>query len=348
MVNFHDPAIILQDSLAVTKFWHVLAGLYIWEFVTTLDYEWSVIRGRRPYRWTIVIYSISRVACLMEVILTLISVDVTTQYNCQVAVTFIFIFGYLAVAAASFLIVLRITAIWNKDKLAVAIATGVWVINLGFLIRNIVQVRSARVPANPGCTLNILSTRLALITTLITDIILLLIMLVGLLRLGFHESGVFGLGHFMWRQGLIWLFLATIAYIPPLVVIHLNLNESLDSIFQSHLGTTVSIAATRIYRSLVDFSSRSADIATISDKRHPINFTTSKFNRDPAQPNSPELVEVSERNKTSGQYLASQTHRHAPFISGDRSQNDKPVGAAGLGLDYDLERVAESQTLAPH
>ncbi len=24
-----------------------------WEFVATLDYEWSIIRGHRPYRWTI-------------------------------------------------------------------------------------------------------------------------------------------------------------------------------------------------------------------------------------------------------------------------------------------------------
>ena len=24
-----------------------------WEFVTTLDYEWSIIRRRRPYQWTI-------------------------------------------------------------------------------------------------------------------------------------------------------------------------------------------------------------------------------------------------------------------------------------------------------
>ena len=24
-----------------------------WEFFTTLDYEWRVIRGRLPYRWTI-------------------------------------------------------------------------------------------------------------------------------------------------------------------------------------------------------------------------------------------------------------------------------------------------------
>ena len=27
--------------------------MYSWEFFTTLDYEWKVIRGRIPYRWTI-------------------------------------------------------------------------------------------------------------------------------------------------------------------------------------------------------------------------------------------------------------------------------------------------------
>ena len=24
-----------------------------WEYFTTLEYEWSVLRGHRPYRWTI-------------------------------------------------------------------------------------------------------------------------------------------------------------------------------------------------------------------------------------------------------------------------------------------------------
>jgi hypothetical protein len=28
-----------------------------WEFFTTLDFEWSIIRGRRPYRWTILVCS---------------------------------------------------------------------------------------------------------------------------------------------------------------------------------------------------------------------------------------------------------------------------------------------------
>jgi hypothetical protein len=47
---------------------------------------------------------------------------------------------------------------------------------------------------------NVHSTKLNSIIALITDIILLLIMLIGLLRLGFHKSGVQGLGHLMWTQ----------------------------------------------------------------------------------------------------------------------------------------------------
>jgi len=34
-----------------------------WEFMITLDYEWSVIRGRRPYRWTIWVCGLSLFFC---------------------------------------------------------------------------------------------------------------------------------------------------------------------------------------------------------------------------------------------------------------------------------------------
>ena len=62
-------------------------------------------------------------------------------------------------------------------------------------------------------------------------------MFFGLLRLGFHERGAFGMGRFLWKQvgywcfslamgfsaymvvrihkGVIWLLVATIAVIPP-------------------------------------------------------------------------------------------------------------------------------------
>ena len=72
----------------------------------------------------------------------------------------------------------------------------------------------------------------------VTDIILLLIMLVGLLRLRRHGGNTFGLTHFLWKQvrwlfsliaviwlidmflfhkGVIWILLATVTEVPPAV-----------------------------------------------------------------------------------------------------------------------------------
>jgi hypothetical protein len=62
-------------------------------------------------------------------------------------------------------------------------------------------MRATWAPEESTCmAVNIHSTKLNLIIALVTDIILLLIMLIGLLRLGFHETGVRGIGHLMWTQ----------------------------------------------------------------------------------------------------------------------------------------------------
>src|SRR5260221_12567741 len=86
-----------------------------WEFFTTLGFEWRVIRGRQPYRWTIwvcshggffseqgtlvfrvpaceprtdfipgQIYFLTRLTTLMTVIINLVTLNLTTKTNCQV------------------------------------------------------------------------------------------------------------------------------------------------------------------------------------------------------------------------------------------------------------------------
>jgi hypothetical protein len=63
------------------------------------------------------------------------------------------------------------------------------------------------VPAVATCIVNNLHiTELSIIVTLVTDIILLLIMIFGLLRLGCHERGAFGLGRLLWKQVGYWCF----------------------------------------------------------------------------------------------------------------------------------------------
>jgi hypothetical protein len=71
------------------------------------------------------------------------------------------------------------------------------------------QIRASWVPHLTTCIISdIHSTKLNMITFLVTDVTLLLIMLIGLIRLGFHEPGVYGLGRLMWKQVRVFAVLA--------------------------------------------------------------------------------------------------------------------------------------------
>ncbi|KAH9984314.1 hypothetical protein BJV74DRAFT_886472 [Russula compacta] len=246
------------------------------------------------------IYSITRLAALMAIILAFIGLDVTTRYSCQAWVTLGFFSGFLSIAAASLLIVIRVIAIWSRNKVVVAIAAGVWAINVSVMIRGKsfslllweflismilllhLQVRSAWDPSQGGCfVFNIDSTKPTTIVILITDIVLLLIMLVGLLRLRRQSGGAFGIASILWKQGLIWLLLATIVEVPPNVFIILNLNEPLDMIFLHSSVIAMSIAATRMYRSLADSVSGSTEVLPFVSS---LAFTTVRVDDSMAHP----------------------------------------------------------------
>ncbi|KAI0061204.1 hypothetical protein BV25DRAFT_1827081 [Artomyces pyxidatus] len=256
MVNFQDPAIVQADFLAFVKFLHVVDGIYIWEFFTSLDYEWSVITGKRPYRWTIWIYSLTRITSLMAVVVDLIGFNVTAEINCEAWLVFLLIFAYVAWACASLLMVLRVSAIWNRNWVVMALSAGVWLTNVGFLLHGIATAKAVWVPAAGSCSvLRTADSRDNIVVTLGSDITLLVIMLLGLLNARQGGSGSFGIWRMLFKQGLMWLALATVAEVPPAVFILLNLNDAWNLMFQTPTFIVMSIAATRMYRELTDFNS---------------------------------------------------------------------------------------------
>jgi hypothetical protein len=72
------------------------------------------------------------VATLVGVIVCLATMDVTTPINCQPLVLFSIILFYLSASTASLLIVLRIIAIWKRNKVVVTLAITVWGISIAF------------------------------------------------------------------------------------------------------------------------------------------------------------------------------------------------------------------------
>ncbi|KAH9964910.1 hypothetical protein BC827DRAFT_1265597 [Russula dissimulans] len=245
MVNFGDPVVVLQCVAILQKFWHTISGLYVWEFITTLGYELDIFRGRRPYRWTIWIYSFTRVATLVAVILNFVVLDIMTPIDCQVWLPIEFIFSYLGVSAASLLIIFRIFAIWNKDRVVLTISAAAWIRSRGPVVylndfRHSkfipLQTRSAWNSDVQTCVVPYSeSNKLNITVALIADVIVLLTVLIGLFRLQREGVGRFGIGLLLWNQGVIWLILATIAEVPPTVLLILNLNGIVAS-FQEIKG----------------------------------------------------------------------------------------------------------------
>ncbi|KAI0281026.1 hypothetical protein BGY98DRAFT_271545 [Russula aff. rugulosa BPL654] len=188
-------------TVILMKFWLLVAGIYFWEYTASLSYEWNVIRGHQRYRWTIWVYSLTRLATLMVVVLNVASFFVTSPFNCQAMVTSAYTFALMALGSGSLLIVLRIFAIWNRNKVIVTIATGVWAVNFALLLAGVIQIHAVWSPVINACDfVNVETSKLSFCSLLVTDTFLLLVMLAGMLRLRRAGSGSFELGRLLWKQ----------------------------------------------------------------------------------------------------------------------------------------------------
>ncbi|KAH9958808.1 hypothetical protein BC827DRAFT_539492 [Russula dissimulans] len=318
MVNFHDPGVIEKDFSVAVKLWHTLDGVFLWEFVTTLDYEWKVIQGRITYRWTIWVYSLTRVATLVYVILVIIRLDTTKLYHCQVAATIKFILGYVAFVAASLLIVLRVIAIWNRKKVIMVTAFGLWLANLALLIQGPLRMGTRPILLRRDY---VQSTKPNIFATITTDILLLLIMLLGLFRMGCDGVGMSGLARFLWKQGVFWLLIAIVAEVPPVVLIILDMNDSLNFMFQPPSVIIMSIAATRMYRSLAGFVYGFTEAQSGSFQNRSLQVSKTKRISAPRTSLSQMQVAV---HIPCQDYSESQTTAHYSCVDLDGERPDQP------------------------
>jgi len=361
MVNYQNPIVIETEQLVVIKLWHAAAGLYLWEFFTTLDYEWNIIQGRRPFRLpAFLIYSVTRLATLMSIVFALFNMNATGHYNCEAVAVFTLAFGSIAFSGGSFLIMLRVIAIWNKKKSIIAIVAIIWGTYVAFLIQGVVRIRSAYLETLNICMeTNLQSLKLNILATLVSDILLLLIMLIGLLRMRYHERGAFSMGRLLWKQGLIWLFIATASEVPQAVFICLNLNDQLDYMSWVPSLLALSIAATRIHRSLADFAYENTGVygkdsfapAPPHNGRGPHGLsepngsktlatgsghTVPKVNPSGSLFTPPNDLEVA-IHVSYEEYQTPTSIHSVSVVSGEEQSGEKP---AGLGLDDDVEKMA--------
>jgi len=208
-----------------------------------------------------------------------------------------------------------------------AIAGGTWVANIVVSCRGIALLRSDWDATQQQCmVLNSDSSKLHILVFVITDIILLLTALAGLSRWRRDMDGIFSIGRLLWKQGIMWLLLATVAEIPPLVLIVLNLNEPLNLICQLPSVITMTIAATRMYRSLADYAFSTTEINS--------NRGTSKLQWNQSPFNRIHVTVDSESTQVHNQVTLKSHHDSHMSTEEQPCQSDKSDG-------YELRKLPE-------
>ncbi|KAI0047171.1 hypothetical protein FA95DRAFT_1606269 [Auriscalpium vulgare] len=260
-MNWKDPSVVLATEQAFVRLSHVLLGLVLWEIVTTCDYDIDVLRGRRRCPLTYWIYLGCRVTMAAAMIMLIITKDIVGLENCTAWDVSIYILGYLSLGLASFLILLRVFAVWQGQLAVVVVSSGMWALSTALNIRYISILRAVYVPQLGECSpvdsaLSIPSN----ISVIVSDFGLLAIMLAGILKYSKklpEEARDFGgVWNVLWQQGIVWLCLASLVEVPTLVLIILSLNEPWDVMFEVVTLVTLSIGATRMYRALATYLPR--------------------------------------------------------------------------------------------
>lgn len=250
MTNWQDPAQVVTDYIHLVKVAHVLGGLYIWEFILNLDYEYEIITGKRKANWSFLLYLGCRWCPLIVITLQFLGFDSPHEINCQASVIMTFIFAYLSLLFASGLIVLRIYAFWEFNKIVVAVASAAWVANTASYIYSAATSRGYW--TGSFCAIGHTEhTRISVFSTFITDLILLSLMLIGIMRWGrgtARRTG--GILSLLYTQGITWVVVFTLAEVPPVVFITLNLNDPMNLMFLDLGLIIMSFGASRMHRGL--------------------------------------------------------------------------------------------------
>ncbi|KAJ3484655.1 hypothetical protein NLI96_g5497 [Meripilus lineatus] len=215
MVDWVSPEEIMFERQAFVKVIHVFAGVYFWEFLTSLDFEWSFVCGKKRFSWYMVPYFSAR---------------------------------WIALG-----VMIALMAVWSMDRRCVVPLTLLMLGQWGVIIWAIHGAGASWIPGE-GCTRQSMSLTAQLATLLYSlgfDFIVMVLCaykLVGPLR---SHSRLMNL---LFRDGLIYFVIVFLGTLPSAVLVALNLNPVMNVMVLTPSLYISLIAACRVVRRLSNFS----------------------------------------------------------------------------------------------
>ncbi|KAH9852217.1 hypothetical protein C2E23DRAFT_859930 [Lenzites betulinus] len=259
MVDWSSQQELITDSTVFLKFMHSLAGLYFWEVVTSLDFEWGFLTGKKRFHYPAVFYFLNRYCLLFTMVGILIALDTTSEINCQALYTFNQIMGQAASGLASINLSIRTMALWSHNKY---IVIPIIVIILGHwsLILQGVTVKASWVDGT-GCLVTGSNNTVLAATFIYSMCFDLIILLLSMYKLVIGvKGGRSQLMTLLFKDGLAYFIIAFLSNLLATVFIMLNLNAIMSVIFNVPAAIFSTIVACRAVRRLTNFSTKGPEV----------------------------------------------------------------------------------------
>jgi len=250
MVDWSSTEELETDELVFEKFVHTLAGLFLWEFATSLDFDWNYLSGKRKASWALIPYFAGRYLMLGAIIGLFIGLDNPDPINCRVLYTFEQLAGDAALGMASINLSLRTIAVWNMNKYIIwgliLIILGHWSLILQGVLLKAVYV------AGEGCDITYTNNTVLAATFIYSMCFDGFILVLNVIKLA-PRRGNSTLMKLLFRDGLVYFFVAFIANLLATVFMLLDLNSIMNVIFNVPACTLATIAACRVVRRLSSY-----------------------------------------------------------------------------------------------
>ncbi|KAG9014887.1 hypothetical protein FRB94_009045 [Tulasnella sp. JGI-2019a] len=137
-INWNSPAELAKISSIYAAFVLVLAGVGTWDVLSTLAFDWSIVSGKRKWRWPMLLYFVDRFAMLIHIYAYCVNLNAISYIDCDTVVWMSKITDMIGTCTSSAILALRTTAVWRQKRtvtIPLALASAVQIILWGQTMR---------------------------------------------------------------------------------------------------------------------------------------------------------------------------------------------------------------------
>ncbi|EMD35583.1 hypothetical protein CERSUDRAFT_139418 [Gelatoporia subvermispora B] len=236
-----------------------LFGLYAWELVISMDFDWAYMTRKRAFRWPLVFYFSNRYLMLGTFVGVVLWTNLTNPVDCLALYTSVQVFANLSLGLSGINLSLRTMAVWNMSRYVIAPLVLMIIGQLTLLLVSAIPL-SVEYAEHDGCITygdNVVILT-AIVYTMCENFIILVLTAWGLVsQLG--RLGSSQIATIIFTDGLIFFLIAFTVEAVAVVFILLDLNPVMQTMANILPTTISSVVACRAVRRLANYTQGEAE-----------------------------------------------------------------------------------------